>query len=179
MKKLFTIVGREIRDMLPALTFFLVTFHMIALTNAVLMKEHGMTTTRASIATVAALIVTKAILIVDTFPWARLFARRTLYNVLWRTLLFGVVTIFIRVVEELIHGLLARTSLRVTTSELLAGISWSHFWVVQMWLFSLLFAYCLGTEVVRRVGAAQVKAMLLDPTEPLSRSGPVRPKVPS
>lgn len=35
-------------------------------------------------------------------------------------------------------------------------------WVIQMWLFGLLFLYCLASELVRVIGAAKVKAMLLD-----------------
>lgn len=34
--------------------------------------------------------------------------------------------------------------------------------VIQMWLFGLLFLYCLVSELVRVIGAAKVKAMLLD-----------------
>jgi len=61
MSKMGGIAVREIREALPVTVFFLILFHMIALTKAVALDEYSITALRATAATVGALIVAKAI----------------------------------------------------------------------------------------------------------------------
>lgn len=163
MSKVLSVVEREIREALPALVFFLVVFHMIAITNAAILREHGILGATAAVATVAALIVAKVILIVEKLPLAKLFASRLIYNILWRTFLFGAVTMAFRIAEELIHGLLEHERVRDAAGHMIGSVTWTHFLIVQMWLFSLIFLYCLAAELVRSIGPAKVRTMLLGP----------------
>jgi hypothetical protein len=161
MSKVVAIVAREIREVVPALLFFLVIFHMILITKNVILKEYHITTTGAAIATVGALIVSKAILVVEKLPLARLFSSRMLYNILWKTLLFSAVSLLFRFVEEFIPLIAKHNSLITAATHLLEEVSWPRFWVLQMWLCSSLLLYCLAAELVRMMGAAKVKEMLL------------------
>ena len=155
------IVAREIREAVPALLFFLVVFHMILITKNVLLKEYHITTTGAAIATVGALIVSKAILVVEKLPIARLFSGRMLSNILWKTLLFSAVSVLFRFVKEFIPLIAKHNSLITAATHLIEEGSWPRFWVLQMWLCSSLLLYCLAAELVRMMGAAKVKEMLL------------------
>ena len=163
MSKIGAIVVREIREAIPAVIFFLFLFHMIALTRAVIVSDFSITALRATVATVSALIVAKSILIVDKLPISRLFVGRLVFNALWRTLLFGVVALLFRVIEELIPLIAKHQGLVTATAHLYDEVSWSHFWVFQMWLFGALFFYCIAWELVRALGAEKVKAMLWGP----------------
>ena len=165
MGKVLAFVAREIREAVPAFLFFLVAFHMIALSKTVLLEHYEITAMGVSIATIGALIVAKAILVVESLPLARLFSKRTLANVLWKTLLFGVVAMVFRVLEELIPIALRRGGVVATAERTIAAIPWPYFWVFQMWLFALLFLYCLATELVRAIGGAKVRGMLFDAKE--------------
>jgi hypothetical protein len=173
MSKVLTFVARELREALPAFLFFLVAFHMIALSKTVLLEHYEITAVGVSIATIGALIVAKAILVVESLPLARLFSRRTLANVLWKTLLFGVVAMLFRVLEELIPIAFRHGGVVAAAERTIDAVPWPYFWIFQMWLFALLFLYCLAAELVRMVGAATVRGMLLDakevPTEPRPR----------
>jgi len=161
MSKVMAIVAREIREAVPALLFFLVVFHMILITKNVLLKDYHITTTGAAIATVGALIVSKAILVVEKLPIARLFSGRMLSNILWKTLLFSAVSVLFRFVEEFIPLIAKHNSLITAVMHLIEEVSWPRFWVLQMWLCSSLLLYCLAAELVRMMGAAKVKEMLL------------------
>jgi hypothetical protein len=161
MSKIGAIVAKEIREVLPATIFFLWLFHMIALTKAVIVGDYSITAMRATFATVGALIVAKAILIVENLPIARLFSSRLVFNALWKTLLFGAVALLFRFIEELIPLISKHESLVTATAHIYEEVPWPQFWVFQLWLFSALLLYCLASELVRMVGSEQVKRMLL------------------
>lgn len=164
MNKALAIVANEFREALPAMLFFLIAFHMIVVTKTVILEDYEISAASASIATVAALIVAKAILIVEKLPIARLFSNRMLYNIIWKTLLFGAVAMLFRFVEELIPLIAKHEGFAMAMRHLFGEVHWSHFWVIQMWLFGLLFLYCLASELVRTIGAARVRALLLGPS---------------
>ena len=163
MGKALSFVVREIREALPAFVFFLVAFHMIAVSKAVLLEQYRITVASASIATIGALIVAKAILVVEGIPLARLFAKRALANVLWKTLLFGLVAMLFRVLEELVPVAVKHGGVVAAAKRMTEEISWPYFCVFQMWLFALLFLYCLAAELVRIAGRPKVRSMLIEP----------------
>jgi hypothetical protein len=161
MKKIGAIVVREIREAVPATIFFLWLFHMIALTKAVTLGDYSITALRATVATVGALIVAKAILVVEALPISRIFSRQLWFHVLWKTLLFNVVVLIFRFLEEIIHLIRKHGDLSTAFARLFQEIVWPQFAVFQLWLFCGLFLYCVAAEIVRMVGAERVKAMLL------------------
>ncbi len=163
MRRVVEVVARELREVLPAMLFFLVTFHMIAVTKAVVLADQHVDAIRSAVATVAALIVAKAILVVEQLPLARLFSAHLLATVVWKTLLFAVVATAFRVLEEVAPAMLRHESLGGAFGAAFGQVSWAHFWVVQMWLVALLFCYALAVELTRAVGASEMRAMLLGP----------------
>jgi len=90
--------------------------------------------------------------------------------VLWKTLLFGVVATAFRVLEEVVPAMAGHEGLIAATRQAFGEVSWAHFWVIQMWLLALLFLYCLAAELVRVIGPAKVRAMLLSSTPQLDIS---------
>ena len=160
MNKIWAFVMKEVREAVPATIFFLWLFHMIALTKAVTLGDYSFTALSATFATVGALIVAKAILVVEALPIARLFSDRLWFHVLWKTLLFNAVVLIFRFVEEIIPLIGKHGDLLTATAQLFREISWPQFGVFHLWLFCALFLYCVASELVRMVGAERVKAML-------------------
>jgi hypothetical protein len=115
---------------------------------------------RATVATVGALIVAKAILIVEALPISRVFSRGLWFRVVWKTLLFNVVVLIFQFIEEIIHLIRKHGDLSTAVAQLFREIVWPQFAVFQLWLFCGLFLYCVAAEIVRMVGAERVKAML-------------------
>lgn len=160
MTGILKFLAEEVKEALPATIFFLFAFHMIALTKSVLLDAYDITPTGATVATVGALIVAKAILIIDKLPVSRWFSTPRIYNILWRTLLFGLTAIVFRVVEEAIPLISEVGGVTAAASALLSEIHWPWFWVIQMWLFGLLLLYCTVTELIELSGTARARQML-------------------
>jgi hypothetical protein len=160
MSKIGAIVAKEILEAVPAVIFFLFLFHMIALTKAVSVGDYSITALRATGTTVGALIVAKAILVVEALPIARLFSSRLVFQVLWKTLLFGALALLFRFIEEIIPLISKHGSLLTAISAMYREIRWPIFWVFALWLLGGLLLYCLASELVRMVGAERVKELL-------------------
>jgi hypothetical protein len=163
MSRFTEIVVEEIREAIPATIFFMIVFHMILITKNVVLEGFQATPIHSAVATVGALIVAKAILIVEKIPVSRLFAGRRLYNIVWKTLLFAAVSLLFHLAEELIPLVGKYHGLPAAATHLLDEVSWPQFFVVQMWLLSSLFLYCLVTELSRVIGAGRVRELLLGP----------------
>jgi len=166
MGKAMRWLWNELREMIPAMIFFLIAFHMLSLTKALLLENYHVTATSSTIATVSAIIVAKAILIMDHTALARLFSNRLMYNLLWKTVLYGTVALLFRELEELIPVLLKHGDLGAAVRRMLAETSTARFLVIHMWLYTLLFIYALGSEAVRMLGRAGLWAVLRGPVRP-------------
>jgi hypothetical protein len=170
MSRIWAIVAKEIREALPATIFFLFLFHLIGLTKAVVLDEYSFTALRAAGATVGALIVAKAVLVVEALPIARLSSSRRIFQILWRTLLYGVVTLLFRLVEEFIPLLLKHGGLVSATKAMTGEVSWALFTVLALWILWGLFLYSLASELVRAVGPDKIKEALFSGMEGRSES---------
>lgn len=126
MKKIGALIAKEIREAVPATIFFLWLFHMIALTKAVTLDEYSITALRATVATVGALIVAKAILVVEALPIARLFSGKLWFHVLWKTLLYNLVVLIFRFIEEIIPLIRKHGDLLTAATQLYREISWPN-----------------------------------------------------
>jgi hypothetical protein len=159
--KIGAVIAREFKEAVPATIFFLFLFHLIGLTKDVALEEYSFTALRAAGATVGALIVAKAILLVDALPVARLFSGRLIHQVLWKTLLYSLVALLFRVVEELIPLVSKHGGLAAGARAMLEEVSWPLFAVIAAWMLGGLFLYCLAAELVRAIGGDRVKEILL------------------
>ena len=157
VRKLGAFVAKEVREVLPATLLFLCLFHMIALTKAVALSDFSRSALRATTATVGALIVAKAIPLVEALPFGRRVARHRFLPLLWKTLLFGTVALLFRLVEELIELASKHGGVVAATQVLFHEISWPLFWVLALWVLGGLLVYALASELVRAVGAEKVK----------------------
>jgi hypothetical protein len=160
VNKFRAIVVKEVREALPATIFFLFLFHMIALTKAVSLDDYSITALRAAGATVGALIVAKAILIVEALPITKLFSGRVAAQILWKTLLYATVVLLLRIVEEIIPLASKYRGLVPAVGAMYGEISWPLFGVLALWILSGLLLYCLASELVLMIGPDRVKQPL-------------------
>ena len=169
MNKVMKVVVREVREVIPVTTFFLVAFHLVLLTNQVTLKEQGITPARSAQALVAALIVGKAVLIADKVPLARMLGGPPLWClILARTGLYMIIVVAFRFLEELIPLWVKYGGLAGAQDHLVKEVSWPRFWLMQLWLLALLLQYTFAKEFLRAVGHEKARGLLLAPSE----SGP-------
>lgn len=147
----------ELREFLPAALFFLVAFQLLALTQALMLREEGINGSSFLAAAVGALIVAKVILIADHLSFVDRFPDKPLiYNVLWKTAIYFVGSVLVRYGEQLFHAWRHAGSFAAANRGLLLDLNLWHLLVIQLWLLVLLFLYCLVSELVGRLGAGHV-----------------------
>lgn len=162
LNKIGKFIVKEIKEALPPFIFFLFLFHMISLTKAVSLGDYSITALRATASTVGALIVAKAILLVEALPIARMFTGTRIFNILWKSVLFASVALLFRIVEEIIPLISKHGGILAATDALVNEISWPIFWISALWILGGLVLYCLTSEIVRAVGSEKVKEILFE-----------------
>ena len=160
-KTLIAWLWGEFKEMLPAAIFFLVTFHMIDITKVVILETYNMTAASASAATITALLVAKAILVVDNLPVSSHFNSVVWHNVLWRIFLFYLVTLFFHVLEGL-FGYYLKSDEPFNLINVFEWVSWSHFAVIQMWLIVLITLFTAVRETARLIGHDKLMRLLTE-----------------
>jgi hypothetical protein len=164
MNKLVSKIGEELREAIPLTIFFLVIFHMVAISKSVVLEEYSITPTGSAIASVGALLVAKAILVARRLPFTRALAHRPLfYDALWQTTIFAGFTLLFRLIEEFIPLIARHQGVAAAARNLYREIRWPEFWVIQMWLFASLLLYCIASELARATGARSAAGMLFAP----------------
>ena len=161
MKKLLAVIRHEIHEALPSFVFFLAIFQLGHVTKALLLEEVHVTVGGTAVAVIGALLVAKAILVADVLPFTNIFARRPLaWAIVWKTLLYGLITLAFHYLEELIPLAHRYGSLAAGQERLLEEFSWPHFWVVQLWMVFSLLLFCTGRELVRVLGSDRFLELL-------------------
>jgi uncharacterized membrane protein len=167
MGRVSSVIAREFREALPAIIFFLVLFHLLALTKAVALGDFSLTALRATTATIGALVVAKAILLVEALPPVKRLTGSRLSKVLRKTALFAVVVLLFRLLEELIPLWSKHGSLAAGAHALTSEVSWPFFVVLNTWILGGLFFYTLTTDLLHDAGTDKGKAMHFGPDSDL------------
>lgn len=160
MSKFINIVTKEIFEALPAMIFFLILFHLIGTSKAVILNDYSFTAMRAVGATMGALIVAKAVLIVETLPIGHYFSSRRILNMLWRTLMYSLMALLFHFLEELIPYIIKHGEILSGIKTMIEDITWIFFAVMTAWIVFGLFLFTLITELVELVGRDKLKNVL-------------------
>ena len=139
--------------MLPAAIFFFITFQLLALTKALILKEYGINTEAFLSATIMALVIAKVVLLVDELGNENRHSGKPLvYRVIWKTTVYFIITLLVSYIEHLVHYWRKSSGFAEANTMLFDEIIWAHFWGVQLWLLILLFVYCAFRELARVLG---------------------------
>ena len=153
-------IKHELHELLPPTIFFLITFHIVVFSRALMLSEYGVKISAVAGATIGALLVAKVVLIADHLLLHQSVSGEATY--LQRRMEDGVLLAWGH------GGALPRASrplwwrggdLAVANHQLWNELVWPHFWAVQLWLVVLLLVYCSLREFVRVVGRREVMRM--------------------
>ena len=168
VKRAGRIILHEIRAAIPAFLFFMVFFHMLAITRTVAENDMELMALRASAATIGALLVAKSILVVEALPLARWFSRILIVNILWRTLLFGLVVLAFRILEQAVEDYFSKGHFKGVAAFFAQSLS-PPVLVEVGWIFIGMFGFCLVAEYCRLLGGDLVWKVMthhrIDPHE--------------
>lgn len=162
MSKVGDAIKHELREAVFPTLFFFVVFHVLVLTKSLVLDSYSISFNDFTIATVGAIIVAKVILIFDRMSFTNLFHGRPLvYGVLWKSLVYSLLVFAFRVVEEVLSGWSDAGSIAASMKHFLSEVTWSHYLVVQIWVFIALTLYNSIVALDGHFGEGSMKRIFL------------------
>jgi hypothetical protein len=151
--RLLSLVVKELWEVLPPTVFFGAGFNLIVLTTDLLLADYLISFGNFVVATTAALVVGKAVLVANAMPFLRRFDAAPLIKpVLFKTVVYWAVVFLVRFVEKLIEYFFAGGSLNGISEYVATHFSWHRFAAIQIWIFVLFLIYTSVTELNARFG---------------------------
>jgi len=164
MKTLLEKIKEELLAVLPPTVFFFVVLHIVAVIRMLMARGSQYQPLSTISIAVGALILGKAVLIADMLPPINRYPHRPLvYNVVWKTMIYLVISAVIHYLERLFEFSRQAGGVVAGNHELLAEIVWPHFWAVQILLFVLILMYCTARELIRVIGKEKVVRIFFGP----------------
>lgn len=164
MKSILAFLKHEFLRMLPPTIYFLVIFHVLAFARQLMIQEWGVQVSSSVAATIGALIVGKAVLVADALPIVKRIARtRLAYDIAFRTLLYLLLALLFKLVEELIPALGREGGFTTAVTEVFGEIQWPRFLLVNIFMAMFLLFYNLLTGLIRALGQAEFRRLLWQP----------------
>jgi hypothetical protein len=160
MSSLTEKVKHEFHEVIPVTIFFFCAFQLLAVTDTMLLRQHGISSYAFLGATFAALVVAKVVVITDHFKLVNRFPDKPLiYNVVWKTLIYFAAWLVARYAEHVFRFWRQTHDFAAANHRLFTELPWSRFWCVQLWMLILLLVYCSFRELVRALGRERIVQM--------------------
>ena len=152
----------EAREAVAPTIFFAVGFNVIVLTTNLLLAEYLIAFSNFMLATFAALVVGKAVLVANAMPLLRRYDRAPLIRpILFKTIVYCVVVFIARLLERLVHyAVIDREPISGFGTYLYANFSWHRFAAIQIWIFVLFLLYVTASEFSQLFGPGELRRLL-------------------
>lgn len=157
MSRIMKKIKEEMLSVIPAIIFFLITFNLIVFTDNLLLRHTQTPAFSYGVATLAALIAGKFLLLVNTLPFVNAFPKKPLiYNILWKFFLYGSLAVLFRIADLLIHLSLELKNSNLVYAHLQIKLISPIFWALNVWLVMLFLIYVVTCEFVYVLGKKEV-----------------------
>jgi len=151
----------EVREALPPTIFFFLGFNIIVLTTNLLVAQYLVAVSNFMLATLAALVVGKAVLVANKIPLLTRYDRAPLIQpILFKTAFYWVIVFFVRLLERFIRFLLEGNAPADFFSYLITTFSWHRFSAISLWLFVLFLIYVTASEFSLLFGPGEMRRLL-------------------
>jgi len=138
--------------------FFFLGFNFIVLTTNLLVAEYAVAVSSFMLATVAALVVGKAVLTANAMPFLKIFDRAPLIQpILFKTAIYWIAVFFARLAERFIRFAVIEGHWPGGFPAYLATtFSWRRFVAISLWILVLFFIYVTATEFIQLFGRTEM-----------------------
>lgn len=161
MTSLAQVVKHELREAIFPTTFFFLIFHFMMITKTLILESYDMQWTSSASALIAALVVAKAILIIDATPAGRMFRdSRLVYHIMWKTIVYSCLVSVFRYLEELIPLWSEHGSFTGANHALIEAVSWPHSLAIQLWLLVSIAAFSTIVTIDQHFGPGSLRKAL-------------------
>jgi hypothetical protein len=138
----------QVKHALPPTIFFFIGFNLILWTKRMILEEHGIDFRGFFTATVAALLVGKAVLLTDNLPFMNRFDGAPMIRpILFKSAIYWLCVLIVRLAEALLRFLAAGGVIVDFPDFLVEHFSWSRFLSIQIWLMVLFLIYVIIHEL--------------------------------
>jgi hypothetical protein len=151
----------ELRSALAPTVFFFAGFNFIVLTTNLLVASYAVSVSNFMLATIAALVVGKAVITANAMPFLRIFDRAPLIQpILFKTSIYWVAVFFARLAERFLHFTIDGNPPWDFGEYLISGFSWHRFIAISLWIFVLFLIYVTAAEFSQLFGPAEMRRLL-------------------
>ena len=152
----------EAREALPPTIFFIVGFNLVVLTTNLILAEYAVAFSNFMLATVAALVVGKAVLVANAMPYLRRYDRAPLIQpILYKTAFYWVIVFLVRLIEHFVRFcLVEHHPIGDFLPHMIATFSWDRFAAIQIWTLVLFLIYVTGSELNHLFGDGELRRIL-------------------
>jgi hypothetical protein len=152
----------EMRGALPPTIFFFIGFNFIVLTTNLLVAHYAVAVSNFMLATLAALVVGKAVITANAMPFLKLFDRAPLIQpILFKTIVYWIAVFIARLLERFVHfSLIDGNPPGDFLSHLTTIFSWHRFLAISLWIFVLFLIYVTASEFSQLFGPAEMRRLL-------------------
>jgi hypothetical protein len=160
--RVFQRLKHEFLSVLPPTLFFFFGFQLILFTKQLILAEHRIEFSGFMLATVAALIVGKAVLVADKMPFLRRFDRAPLIQpILFKTAVYWVFVFAARLIEGFVRfAVIEGNPPGAFLDHLVSIFSWHRFIAVQLWVLVLFLIYVTVSELNTLFGDGELRRIL-------------------
>jgi hypothetical protein len=147
-------------EMLPPTIFFFVGFNFIVLTTNLLVAQYLVAVSNFMLATLAALVVGKAVLVANKMSLLRRYDRAPLIKpILYKTAFYWVVVFLVRLLERFVHFAAEGNSPGDFPPYLVNTFSWHRFSAISLWIMALFLIYVTATEFSHLFGPGELRRL--------------------
>lgn len=138
----------QVRHVLPPTIYFFVGFNLVLWTKSVVLQQHGIEFSGFATASVAALLVGKAVLVTDHMPFMRRFDGAPLIQpIVFKTTIYWICVLVVRFVEAFFDYVTDGGALGGFAQFMLQDFTWARFLMTQVWLMMLFLIYVTAHEL--------------------------------
>jgi hypothetical protein len=139
---------KEIREALPAIVFFAIGFNLIVLTTQLILDDYEAQFAGFMVATMAALLVGKAVLVAKLLPFFRRFDNAPLIQpILFQTVVYCAVVFLARFLEKLVEYFVSGGRIDGIPEYMTTHFTWHRFAAIQIWIFVLFLIYTAAADL--------------------------------
>jgi hypothetical protein len=151
----------EALEALPPTIFFFIGFNFIVFTTNLLLADYAVAVSSFMLATVAALVVGKAVLVANAMPLLRRYDRAPLIQpILFKTAFYWVTVFFARLLERFVHfSLIERNPPSDFFPYLITTFSWHRFSAISLWILVLFLIYVTASEFSQLFGRGELRRL--------------------
>jgi len=156
-------VLREAREAVLPTVFFFIGFNLIVLTTNLLVAQYFVAVGSFMLATMAALVVGKSVLVANQLSIIRRYDRAPLIRpILFKTAVYWVIVFLARLLERFVHfSVLDHNPPGNFPSYLINTFSWPRFIAISLWILVLFLVYVTATEFSGLFGPGEIRRVML------------------